>query len=609
VPKTENTQSNIGVIRGRVYQILAIVFCVVFGLAMVVNTQLGGEGVWFWYTNAFRNGAKLYSDLHLAMQPLYILESLAWTKLFGIKCIVTEIPSVLHVLIYAIGIFLVLRESDWPDWQKAVVLASAFVLSVAGHNYRLDDYHVVAECLILYSLVLLLILARTEDGRRQYLLAAGLGILSGLTITSRVTDGAALLAAAGICLLFLARRRKLVLFGLFLCVAAVTVVLMVKLTGDTFSDYLSSTVIKAAGSKGGTGSIFAAPFLIFRNALRLLGTGRKWLLVFLVALVASGALLWRRWKLGSGQIVLAQLGLAAVAFGFAGHTMRSQLLTGLLLAEMVLCAIVVTYLLAPMVAVRLARSRTGRRPWDVREVLVLVPLAIWASNSAGAAGEPLTQYYAPVAMLLLLAPVLQPFRRQARWVNASFLTLVALVGLSAVTSKALNPYSWNDVRTYPMFVNRVWYDHPVYGPLYIDRDDLKFNQSICDAIAQTGSSGELLSLPYPYPNYFCVIPPWHGYIQTYFDTSKRATIEQLIAELEMAPPQWIVYQRQLHIMSGAERLYNHGQPLAQRDLDKLIMENVAGGKWQLVETREYPAVLDADEYVPGDGWYVIRTRP
>ncbi len=201
------------------------------------------------------------------------------------------------------------------------------------------------------------------------------------------------------------------------------------------------------------------------------------------------------------------------------------------------------------------------------------------------------------------------FASQAGWVNASFITVVALVGLSAVTSKALNPYSWNDVKTYPMFVNRVWYEHPVYGPLYIDRDDLKFNQSICDAIVQSGSNGELLSLPYPYPNYFCAIPPWHGYIQTYFDTSKRATIEQLMTELETAPPQWIVYQRQLHIMSGAERLYNHGQPLAQRDLDSMIMENIADGKWQLVERRDYPPVLDTDEYVPGDGWYVIQTRP
>jgi hypothetical protein len=611
VAKNGSTDSSHEVSRGGIYQILAVLFCVGFGAAMVVNTQLSGEGVWFWYTNAFRNGAKLYSDLHLAMQPLYILESLAWMKLFGIRCIVTEIPSLLHVLIYAVGIFLVLRESDWPDWQKAIVLASAFVLSVAGHNYRLDDYHVVAECLILYSLVMLLMLARTDGGPRQLALSAVLGLLSGLTITSRVTDGVALLVASGMCMVLLARRRKLILVGLFAVVAALTVILIVKLTGDTFSDYVSSTVIKAAGSKGGTGSIFAAPFLLLRNALQLLRTGRKWLFLFMVALVALGALVQRRWKLRIGQIFLLQLAIAVAVFGLSSHSLHEELLTGLLIAEVVLCSVVLTCLLNVIVATRLAQSFVERRwdGWDARETLVLLPLCIWASNSAGAAGEPLTQYYAPVAMLMLLGPVLQPFRRQASWVNASFLVIMTLVGLSAVTSKVLNPYSWNDVRTYPMFVNRVWFDHPVYGPMYIDRDDLKFNQSICNAVGAAGSGQELLSLPYPYPNYFCAIPPWHGYIQTYFDTSKRATIEQLMNELKTAPPRWIVYQRQLHIMSGAERLYNHGQPLAQRDLDKMLMENIGNGRWQLIGKRDYPQVLDKDEYVPGDGWYVVRTWP
>jgi hypothetical protein len=137
---------------------------------------------------------------------------------------------------------------------------------------------------------------------------------------------------------------------------------------------------------------------------------------------------------------------------------------------------------------------------------------------------------------------------------------------------------------------------------------LKFNQSICATVEHGDSSRELLSIPYPYPNYFCAVPPWHGYVQTYFDTSKRATIEQLMQELESAPPQWIVYQREMHILTGAERLYNHGQPLAQRDLDSMIMRNISTGKWQLVEKEDYPPILDRDEYLPGDGWYFIRTR-
>ena len=236
---------------GRVYQSLAILFCVLFGLAMIANTQLGGEAEWFLYAGLLHSGAKLYADLHLPLQPLFVLETDAWIQLFGIKCLVTEIPSIFHVLVFCLGIFLILRESDWPDWQKAIVLASAFLISIECIAYRFDDFHVLAEIFTFYSLVLLLMIARADTARRQFGLAAGLGILSGLTITTRLNDGTALLVAAGICLLVLARKRKLILVSLFVVAAALTVVLVVKLTGDSFSDYVSNSVIKAAGAKGG----------------------------------------------------------------------------------------------------------------------------------------------------------------------------------------------------------------------------------------------------------------------------------------------------------------------------------------------------------------------
>jgi hypothetical protein len=131
---------------GRVYQSLAILFCVLFGIAMIVNTQMSGEAWWFWYANLFHNGSKLYADLHLALQPLFVLETNAWIQSFGTKCLVTEIPSAIHVVIFSLGIFLILRESDWPDWQKAIVLASAFLITVYCVVYRFDDYHILAVC-------------------------------------------------------------------------------------------------------------------------------------------------------------------------------------------------------------------------------------------------------------------------------------------------------------------------------------------------------------------------------------------------------------------------------------------------------------------------------
>ena len=237
-----------GAFEGRLWQSLAMVFCVLFGIAMIVNNQLQGEAWWFWYATLFHSGAKLYADLHLALQPLMVLQTDAWIRMFGIKCLVAAIPSVFYVLAFCLGIFLILRESDWPDWQKAIVLAGAFLISVECSAERFDDFHIVADTFVFYSVALLLLLAKAETPRRQFGLAAGLGILSGLTITTRLTDGGALLVAAGACLMVLARSRKLALAGLFVVAAAVTVVCVVKLTGDSFSAYIANSVIRAAGA-------------------------------------------------------------------------------------------------------------------------------------------------------------------------------------------------------------------------------------------------------------------------------------------------------------------------------------------------------------------------
>jgi hypothetical protein len=586
---------------GRGYQSLAILFCLLLGLAMIVNTQLSGEATWFWYATLFRHGAKLYADLHLALQPLLILEMNVWMKLFGTKCLVTEIPSVLHLLVLCLGMFLLLRESDWPDWQKAIVLASAFVLWVAGTSYRFDDYHVTTESFILYSSVMLLLLAKTDSARRQFALAAAMGVLCGFTITSRINDGAALLVTTVVCLLVLSRERKLIVSSLFVVTSALTAVLVVESTGDSLSDYLSNSLFRAVGSKGGTGSLLTAPFRLFSNALEM-RHGGKWIFLCGLTIVAVGVLAQRYAKKSIGYIVMAQLLAAGAIFFLLSHQRREQLLSGLLIQFAVPLMIVVSYLLAPIVATRYAKHKVGfgKREWDAREILFLLPLAESASNSASGAATPLSGYYAQFAMLLLLIPVIQSFRKQVNWANASFLTIFALVGLSGVAAKIREPYEWNSHLSSPMFVNRQWYQHPVYGPMYIEPGQLQLSRSICADIVGKNSKAELLSLPFSYPNYFCDTPPWHGYVHTFFDTTLRSTMNELMKELQTGPPQWIVYQRQLVSMAPLEKLFNHGQPSVQRDLDEMIMRKIATRQWQLVDKK----VQDEDST-----WYVIRTRP
>jgi hypothetical protein len=594
---------------GIIYQALAILFCVLFGLAMIVNTQLGGESEWFWYARLFHSGAKLYADLHLPLQPLYVLETNAWIQLFGIKCLVTEIPSLFHVLAFCLGILLILRESDWPDWQKAIVLVSAFFICINCTAYRFDDYHITTDIFIFYSLVLLLALAKTQGGRPLWL-AAGLGILAGLAITSRLNDGTALLVATGVCLLFLTRTRKLLVASLFVVAAVLTVIFVVKLTGDSLSAYASNSIVKAAGAKGGTQSIVTAPFRLFPNALQMF-RGRRWILVWVIVIIAAGAFVKRNWKDGSRYIYAVQFGIAGAAFAVSPHYRQDQLLLGGFVEALSVFLIVVNYLLLPFVAARFLMSRIGdgMRHWDAREILILLPLAELASASASTGAATLNGFlFSQIAMLLLLIPVIQPFRRQASWANASLLTIMALMGLSVMTVKIHNPYSWILFRSSPMFVNRQWYQHPVYGPMYIDRDLLHFVQPVCLDIGNGTPKPELLSMPFSYANYFCDTPPWHGYVQTFFDTSTRSTIAHLMSELDTAPPTWIVYQRQMKVVTEHEGSLHQGQPLAHRDLDNMIMQKISTGQWQVVRRSNY-LFVDTNDYQEGDGWWIIRTRP
>ena len=588
----------------RLPQIFAVLLCLLLGLLMIVNNQLGGEAMWFWYATVFHHGVHLYSTLHLPLQPLYLLMTDAWMILFGRNLIVTEIPSLLEIGALCLGVALVARESPWPRPARAIMLLGGFCLTVSGHSYRFDDYHVVSENFILYSLLALLVLARTASITRQRLLILALGILSGLTITTRLNDGLALTVAAALCIPFLIRKSRALYVAGFLFAALLTVVFVVHLTGDSLAVYLSSSLFKAANSKGGTGSIFAAPFLMFRNTIPLMLKTGKRVLADLIAIVALAPLLLRYRRQYFRHIISLQLALALFIFLVQPTIKKHELLKGLFISIIVLLVTALLYILLPVVLARLALARSRGTQVDPREILLLLPLAEWASSAAASAGQPLTDYYAPVALALLLVPILQPFRRFARWADPSFLTVMLLLILSTFTSKIIIPYSWQNYRVGPMFQNRAWYHHPVYGEMYIDRDLLHLSTRICSDIGSHPGANQpdLLSLPYPFPNYFCDTPPWHNYVQTFFDISTRATIEQLMAELNTAPPEWIVYQRQLNILTGAERFYNHNQPLAQRDLDHMIAQKLSSGQWKLVDQSDYLGM-------PGGGWFIIHTRP
>jgi hypothetical protein len=207
-----------------------------------------------------------------------------------------------------------------------------------------------------------------------------------------------------------------------------------------------------------------------------------------------------------------------------------------------------------------------------------------------------------MAVTLVLLPVVFPTAFARMPLRGLTIAMAAVLTIHFAVFKWNTPYLWHTYRAEPPFVDRQWYRHPDYGPMIIDVHVLQMIEPICADIHQSRST-ELLSLPYPYPNYFCSIEPWHGYVQTFFDTASSATIFQLMDELQRAPPKWIVYQRQPEVLLLHEQVYNRGQPLAHRFLDEMIEKKLASENWH----AEYASTFGSYPS-QSNKWILIRTR-
>ena len=582
------------------YWLLPAIFCFLFGVAIIANTQPAGDGIWFWYAEFLHQGTRLYSSMHLSLQPLYILETDAWTRIAGQGWLLSKVPALVHVLGLISALVLLLRESNWPDRQKSLLLAGTFLVSLQFVAYRFDDYHVVADVFVLYSVLLLLRISKAHDIPRRLLLAGLLGVLVGLTAMTRINDGAGLFAAVAICLFVMIPEGRLIAFAAFSLATAITCLLVIKATGDTLHAYVLNSILLAAGSKGGTGSVLLYPLGLVRNCAAIL-KHQAWGLLFVLALAVVCPLLAARFKKGFRSLLLLQLVCAGLLLAVPPIRLGAESAGGGVNVPVVAALDLLAIGLIFWIVARGIQSRgsTEARQWDPRELLLLIPLSQLASGSMSSAGHP-DSLYPPVAVMILLAAIVSPGILQQRLARTMFLSTLAIMAVSVIGEKVDDPFRWHSYVSAPMFEGRTLYHHPEFGPMIIEKDVLALMEPICRDVRQPGSSRELLSLPLPYGNYFCDVPPWHGYVQTFFDTSSRQTIDGLIAELETKPPQWILYQRQLQNLSMHEFIYNHQQPLPQRALDTLIVRKVATGAWKVAGEKHYGE---------GEGWFLIETRP
>ena len=589
-------------------QFTAAALCFLYSLLLIANVHTANEGGWYWYGLLLNQGNRLYSQMQLPLQPLFVEETAAFLAIFGKSWLASKIAAVLHAALFCFGLHFILRRAtNLGYFERSVLLTCGFFGSIGFVGYRFDDYHILTDCLQIYSILALLRLNEAEADREQLTFAAIAGALAGLAIATRINDGGALFITVVASVFFLSGRRRLLLSVVAFLAGTGSVVVAVLLTGDSLQAWAATSILGAASSKGGTASVFAHPMELPFSSFETL---RNWQnLQFVLYLLISSALfgsfvaplLQRRTKVRLWTGIAAS---AAIILSIPRYWHHGNFKDQHLIIDVTAVGIFVIFLLGAL-AVPLSvwklwkkRSASGGRSLYI---LMLIPLGQLASGAMSSGGSHIG-LYGPLATMIVLAPVVFP--NAYSWIPLRGFTvaMAAVMTMHLAVFRWNVPYLWQTYRAERVFENRQWYRHPDYGPMIIDRDLLRMVDPICRRVTKD-SGKELLSLPYPYPNYFCSIAPWHGYVQTFFDTSNSATIFHLIDELKTAPPKWIVYQWQPEVLSLHEVVYNHGQPLPHRYLDELIQRKLRTGEWKVVYTSNF-----GNEPGRTNEWMLILTR-
>ncbi len=591
--------------------LLSTTFCLLYGLFLIALTHTTADGSWYWYATSLRQGTRLYADLHLAMQPLYAMELATFLRYFGPSWLAAQLPACANLLLFTGSLLLVSLSLPLRYAWRALLMCCVFAVTMGFIMMRFDDYHVLSASFELLAAAALLRLSQPASTWLRLALLGCLGMLCGLCIMNRLNDGGLLFGASCAALAFTASpggltakvRHAAQSIAIVAAATLFVIAAILRTLHETFANWKLYSITRAAAIKGGTGHLLLYPFrLPFGTIHELLAGGWRFFLVLfyvvaIAAIVAYGA--ERTSDVTNPQrrrriLITVAFTVLVLSLPFHTHFTRGNV------ARILVSLLVFTiYVASAIVLVRLVQHVRGRSPegWSARELIVLLPLGQLVSISMSAARwYPNT--YPAAAVFLMLLPIGLPWWFASTRQRAVWLSLVALLLISATADKIRDPFDWFNYRVRSLDAQRIWIMHPQYGRMWMQRDQLALFSPVCK---QIGGSSELLSLPFTYANYFCNVAPWHGYVQTFYDTSSRQTIETLQNDLDSGPPEWILYQRQLDVLTENEKAFNAGHPLPHRALDAYLMRRLRSGEWT--------ATQEASPFRDTSTWLLIHTRP
>jgi len=591
------------------YSALAAIFACCFGAYLLFSVIGAGDGAWFFYAKDFLAGKRLFSDLNLLQQPVFILLNAIGISVFTQSYIAQKLIFVPILMLYVFFSYLLVNKSSSGQLFKTALFLFFFFAGIIFEAYRFDDYHVFVNMLsILIILIFMVYLSDDISKKRSIILSLAAGLVVTICILTRLNDGLILFFSS---MLFYLLRRKSGYFidlFLFLFSSVVTFFVVLLIINENIFTWFSSTIVTASSAKGGIQQLLQAPFFLFFNSVDLLISSKVGpsFAISILSIICS----WGLFKIfiffkenRPAKIAIKTFAFIALYIIFLGILI---FLGKLLLFSGLNLIVVLTVASIPMAVIFcLLRGfsfilffREGEFSWQ--ELLLIIPMGFFVSGAMSSGGSPLGGLYFQSAFFITTWFVLYS-KHLSRYVLLSVVFLFILTAYTGFLYKYNNPYSWHSFFSPPLATSRTFIQTEHLGTIPMDYETYKFISPVCKIVKER--SATLLSLPFPFANYMCGSPVWNGYTQTFFDTTTKETIDKLLSEITQNPPDLIFYQRQLYNLRHHEIVYNNGTPLPHRKVDEYVVGKLKRGDWKLLYVSSFGNKRWGD-----NTWLLIDTK-
>ncbi len=550
----------------------------------------GGDGVWYFYARFFLEGNHLYSEMKLVQQPFFILYNALGIKLFGDTFVAQKIIFIPLILANLYVLLKLVSLTKLDVFFQSLLYLAVFFTGIHFEAYRFDDYHLMTNTLILYQMFFLIKYLENAESK-SFIKVLGLGLVSTLEIFTRINDGLVFF----VLVLFVittvkssySKRNVLI----FLFITLVVVISIFTTINELPSSWIKSTIFDAMSNKGGERVFQSFYFLIANSFFYILNIAYQitniqliFALIFILLIIYCNSI-------EKKFINLVGLLFVFVEVLFYLYGKSTDPISDFTALSIIFLSGYFLFLCGSNLK---EIFKNGITYLKTRNLIILsMPLIAFFSGSMSSGGYHYGLYF-PASIVLLALSYLGFFKLQNYKVSILFLLLLASYGLAF---RFNNPYSWHSYSSAnPYFSKRDFVHLDKLGLVYIDEKLKDFITPVCNYSRVENST--LLSIPFPFANYYCGIPVWHNYVQTFFDTTSKGSINNLIQELNKNPPKMIFYQQQLDNLRGHEIIFNAGTKLPHRDLDGFIMKKINDGNWK---------VLYISNYGQGNKWYLIET--